>query len=378
MENVVVELPPDLAQLEVPGPGTAQSAAPPPTAADEEACARLLARVDRRIEDLLSAEAARWGAVDARVAVPVAAVAELYAAGGKRLRPLFCAIGYLAAGGTADGSGADAVVDAAAALELLQVFALIHDDIMDNSSSRRGAPTVHARHADVHARHGWAGESRRFGEGVAILAGDLALTYANRFAGRLDGPAAEVWHELVTEMITGQQLDIALAAEVEPDPVLARWVAVGKSGRYTIHRPLALGAAIAGRPGLHAVFEAYGVAAGEAFQLRDDLLDAFGDEAATGKPTGLDLSEHKMTLLVALAAAKDPLVARLVGDGRRAGWDPVRLRQALLASGVRADVEEQIDALVADARAALADSPVPYGWRLRLEELAHKVAYRDR
>lgn len=157
MENVVVELPPDLAQLEVPGPGTAQSAAPPPTAADEEACARLLARVDRRIEDLLSAEAARWGAVDARVAVPVAAVAELYAAGGKRLRPLFCAIGYLAAGGTADGSGADAVVDAAAALELLQVFALIHDDIMDNSSSRRGAPTVHARHADVHARHGWAG-----------------------------------------------------------------------------------------------------------------------------------------------------------------------------------------------------------------------------
>ncbi|SHM36562.1 polyprenyl synthetase family protein [Actinacidiphila paucisporea] len=377
MENVVVELPPDLAPLEVPAAGKAE-AAPPPAAADEEACARLLGRVDRRIEDLLSAEAARWGAVDARVAVPVAAVAELFAAGGKRLRPLFCVIGYLAAGGTADDAGADAVVDAAAALELLQVFALIHDDIMDNSSSRRGAPTVHARHADVHARRGWAGESRRFGEGVAILAGDLALSYANRFAGRLDGPAAQVWHELVTEMITGQQLDIALAAEVEPDPVLARWVAVGKSGRYTIHRPLALGAAVAGRPGLDAVFEAYGVAAGEAFQLRDDLLDAFGDPAATGKPAGLDLSEHKMTLLVALAAAKDPLVARLVADGRRAGWDPARLRDALLASGVRADVEQQIDALVADARAALADSPVPYGWRLRLEELAHKVAYRDR
>ncbi|MYW18690.1 polyprenyl synthetase family protein [Streptomyces sp. SID2955] len=342
---------------------------------DEESCAKLLDRVDRRIAELLSAEEARWSAVDARVAIPVAAVSELVASGGKRLRPLFCVTGYLAAGGTADE---DTVVDAAAALELLHAFALIHDDIMDNSPTRRGAPTVHAAYADLHARRSWAGESRRYGEGVAILAGDLALSYANRLAGRLTGPAAQVWHELVTEMIIGQQLDIALAAEVEPDPDLARWVAVCKSGRYTIQRPLALGAAIAGRPGLHTVFEAYGVAAGEAFQLRDDLLDAFGDATVTGKPTGLDLSEHKMTLLIALAAARDPRVARLVEDSRHAEWDPAGLRAALLASGVRADVEERIDTLVAEARAALADAGLPRGWRLRLEELADMVAYRDR
>ncbi|MFI9246149.1 polyprenyl synthetase family protein [Streptomyces sp. NPDC053086] len=342
---------------------------------DEETCGKLLDRVDRRIEELLSAEEARWSAVDARVAEPVAAVAELVAAGGKRLRPLFCVTGYLTAGGAADE---DTVVDAAAALELLHAFALIHDDIMDNSPTRRGAPTVHAAYADLHARRAWAGESRRYGEGVAILAGDLALSYANRLAGRLTGPAAEVWHELVTEMIIGQQLDIALAAEVEPDPELARWIAVCKSGRYTIQRPLALGAAIAGRPDLHGVFEAYGVAAGEAFQLRDDLLDAFGDAAVTGKPTGLDLSEHKMTLLIALAAAKDPRVARLVEDSRHAEWNPAGLRAALLASGVRADVEERIDVLVAGARAALADAALPHRWRLRLEELADMVAYRDR
>jgi geranylgeranyl diphosphate synthase type I len=329
-------------------------------AGDQETCEKLLARVDRRIEELLSAETARWSEVDARVAVPVGAVGELVAAGGKRLRPLFCVTGYLAAGGgSADGTE-DTVVDAAAALELLHAFALIHDDIMDNSPSRRGVPTVHAKYTDVHALRGWAGESRRYGEGVAMLAGDLALAYANRLAGSLTGAAAEVWHELVAEMIVGQQLDIALAAEVKPDPRLARWVAVCKSGRYTIHRPLALGAAVAGRPGLDAVF------------------DAFGDAAATGKPTGLDLDEHKMTLLIALAAARDPQVARLVEDSRHSDWNPAELRAALLASGVRADVEEQIDALVADAYGALADSPLPTGWRLRLEELADMVAYRDR
>ncbi|WP_406515248.1 4-hydroxy-3-methylbut-2-enyl diphosphate reductase [Streptomyces sp. NBC_00873] len=372
-ENVVFKLPPELEE-QTPQEGAGGGAADDHGTVDET-CAKLLDRVGTRIEELLIAEAARWSAVDARVAVPVEAIAELVAAGGKRLRPLFCVSGYLAAGGTADE---DTVVDAAAALELLHVFALIHDDIMDNSPTRRGAPTVHATYAGVHAERGWAGESRRYGEGIAILAGDLALSYANRLAGRLTGPASEVWNELVTEMIIGQQLDIALAAELKPDPDLARWVAVCKSGRYTIHRPLALGASIAGRPELQAAFEEYGVAAGEAFQLRDDILDAFGDAETTGKPTGLDLSEHKMTLLIALASAKDPAVARLLEDGRHTDWNPCELRDALLASGVREEVEQRIDALVVDARAALEDALLPPGWRRRLEEMAEQVAYRDR
>jgi len=349
-----------------------------PAELEESGAARqetLLDRVGRRIAELLDAEKKHWSAVDPRVAVPVEAVAELVNAGGKRLRPLFCVTGYLAAG--ADGDE-DTLVDAAAALELLHAFALIHDDIIDNSPTRRGTPTAHAAYTDLHARRGWAGESRRYGEGVALLAGDLALSYANRLAGALSGPAAEVWHELVTEMIVGQQLDVALAAEAVPDEALARWVAVCKSGRYTIHRPLALGAALAGRPELHGVFEAYGVAAGEAFQLRDDLLDVFGDAEVTGKPAGLDLDEHKMTLLIALAAGKDPEVARLVAESRHADWNPAALRAALHGCGVRADVEARIDALVADARTALKGAGLPDRWRLRLEELADMVAHRDR
>ncbi|WP_225832048.1 polyprenyl synthetase family protein [Streptomyces sp. NK08204] len=341
-----------------------------------DACDRLLARTQACIEDLLSAECSRWGAVDARAAAPVEAIAELVAAGGKLLRPTFCISGYLAAGGgTADE---DTVVAASAGLELLQVFALVHDDVMDNSSARRGAPTVHVRHADLHTRSGWVGEHRRYGEGVAILTGDLALGYAHQLTRDLRGPAMEVWTELVTEVIIGQQLDIRLAAELSPDPDLARWVAVCKSGRYTVHRPLALGAAIAGRPELQAPFEEYGITAGEAFQLRDDLLDAFGDPAATGKPVGLDVSEHKMTLLLALGAAKDPRVARLVEEGRNRDWDPTALRDALLASGVRQDVEDCIDRLVAMARTALEGVPLAGDWQQRLSKLAEQVAYRER
>ncbi|WP_416974111.1 4-hydroxy-3-methylbut-2-enyl diphosphate reductase [Streptomyces sp. 4F14] len=371
VENVTFKLPVELGELESPVERAASDAA----RHAEETCAKLLDRVDQRIAVLLNSEAEHWSSVDPRAAVPVAVVAELVAAGGKRLRPLFCVTGFLAAG--ADGDE-DTVVDAAAALELLHAFALLHDDIIDNSPTRRGSPTAHVAHTDLHARSGWAGESRRYGEGVALLAGDLALSYANRLAGTLTGPAAQVWHELVTEMIVGQQLDVALAAEAVPDETLARWVAVCKSGRYTIHRPLALGAALAGHPALYGAFEAYGVAAGEAFQLRDDLLDAFGDAEVTGKPAGLDLDEHKMTLLIALGAAKDPEVARLVEESRHADWNPAALHAALLASGVRADVEARIDALVTDARTALAGAALPDLWRLRLEGLADMVAYRDR
>ncbi|WP_333770824.1 4-hydroxy-3-methylbut-2-enyl diphosphate reductase [Streptomyces sp. IBSBF 2435] len=363
--------------LEPPARGDAADAAA------DAAAAELLARVTARIEDLLNAECSRWGAVDARAAVPVEAILELVSAGGKRLRPTFCISGYLAAGGTvggpdADKAAEDAVVAAAAGLELLHASALLHDDVLDNSPTRRGVPTVHAKQAALHAARGWTGEARRYGEGVAILAGDLAFSYANRLTGGLPGPAMEIWSHLGTEMLIGQQLDIALAAEAVPDPELARWIAVCKSGRYTIHRPLELGASIAGRSDLEAAFEAYGVAAGEAFQLRDDLLDAFGDSAATGKPAGLDVSEHKVTLLLSLAAARDAEVARLITDGEDGSWDPVALSAALLASGVRQDVERQIDQLVTAARAALASAPLAEGWQRRLGAMAAQVAYRDR
>jgi geranylgeranyl diphosphate synthase, type I len=331
----------------------------------------MMAAVERRLEQLVGRERDRWCAVDPRADLPVGVVADLLLSGGKRIRPLFCLTGHLAVGGDPDDPAA---VDAAAALELLQAFALLHDDVLDDSTLRRGAPTAHVRWAAEHERRGWRGEPRRFGEGMATLGGDLAYTWADLLVQGLSPAARAVWDELRVEMIIGQSLDIAVAAEQVADPDLARWIARCKSGHYTIHRPLLFGATVAGRPDLAGAFEAYGLAVGEAFQLRDDLIDAFGDGRAAGKPAGLDFDGHKMTLLLALVMQRDERVREVVtGD-----WDAVALRGLLVTAGVRADVERHIDDLVAAARRSIAVAPLPEPWRDELADLAGRVAYRDR
>jgi len=352
----------------------------PPTvgvAAAREARATVLGLVEARIRGLITEERARWAAVDVRAGSLVDAVGGLVEAGGKRLRPTFCVSGFLAAGGRQEDPG---IVGPAAALELLHVLALIHDDVLDDSALRRGVPTAHVRHAAEHEARGWHGESRRFGEGIAILAGDLAHVYANRLAAEAPDPARKIWAELSIEMCVGQFLDIVIAAECDTDPRLASWIAVSKSGRYTIQRPLLLGATIAGRPELAGPFGDYGLALGEAFQLRDDLIDAFGDGAVTGKPVGLDFAQQKVTLLIALAMQRDERVRAIVSAGpdNAAGWDAVALRAALTDSGVRADVERRIDRLVDRACVAITRAPLDDAWRSELADMASRVAYRDR
>lgn len=344
-----------------------------PTATPAQARDALLSRVEDRLRDLLATEAARWSAVDPRAPVLAEAVTALVAAGGKRLRPVFCLTGFLAAGG---GPAQEQVaVDAAAALEVLHTFALLHDDVLDDSPLRRGELTAHERHTAAHRAAGWAGEPRRFGEGVAVLAGDLAHVYADLLASGLSPAAREIWAELRTEIIIGQYLDIRVAAERIADPEVSRWVAICKSGRYTVHRPLTLGAAIAGRLDLARAFEQYGAALGEAFQLRDDLIDAFGDSILSGKPTGLDFAQQKMTLLVALAMPRDERISRLLAGQ---GADGATLAQIITDLDVRDDVERRIGHLVEKAQTAIAAAPLESGWRDELARIAVQVAYRQK
>jgi len=332
----------------------------------------LMERVEVRLNVLLQAERARWGAVDHRGKVLVDAVATLVRAGGKRLRPAFCVSGYLAAGGRLDDA---TIVDTASGLELVHVAALIHDDVLDAADSRRRVPTVHVRHTAEHEKRAWRGEARRYGEGVAILAGDLANVYAGRLTGALPPAARRVWDELLTEISIGQYLDLAVAAESVIDPELSRWIAVCKSGRYSIHRPLLLGAAIAGREDLAPVFAEYGDALGEAFQLRDDMIDAFGHSQVAGKPVGHDLDQHKMTLLLAWAAQRDEGVRRLLGAPE---WDTGRIRERLITTRIGDQVEKHIDELVERARQSISQAPMKEAWRAELTEMAMEVAYRDR
>jgi geranylgeranyl diphosphate synthase type I len=338
------------------------------------------ARVERRIDDLLRQELSRWSAVDNRLAEPIEALRGFVATGGKRLRPAFCYCAFVGAeGDTTD----ERVVDAAAALELVHTFALAHDDVMDGSEMRRGNDSVHARFVQRHVRAGWRGEARRFGEGMAILVGDFAFTYADVLMRGMPDAAYVVFDELRVELCVGQSLDLAGTAAASTEADLANRIAVYKSGKYTVERPLHLGAALADGLGrLGPTLSAIGLPLGHAFQLRDDVLGAFGDAEITGKPVGDDLREGKPTPLVALAFARadadDRRLLRRLGDPQLSLDDVGDLQAVFVRTGALEQIEADIARLVAVARDALANAPltdVACSW---LDELAAYVAWRDR
>jgi geranylgeranyl diphosphate synthase, type I len=289
-------------------------------------------------------------------------------AGGKRLRPTFAWWGWRAAGGV---DAPAAVLRAVSALELIQACALVHDDLIDDSATRRGEPTVHARWASRHAGASWAGDPTRFGAAVAVLLGDVALAWADDMLHEsgLDLAALArvrpVWRAMRTEVLGGQFLDVQGHASSDSSPETALRISRYKTAAYTVERPLHLGAALAGADDRTvAALRRYGTDLGIAFQLRDDLLGVFGDPAVTGKPAGDDLREGKLTLLVALSRAHPDrhtaaVVERAVGDPDLdpAGVDAAR--EALVALGVVDDVERRITELTASALDAVRGADAP-------------------
>ncbi|MGH8999682.1 MAG: polyprenyl synthetase family protein [Acidimicrobiia bacterium] len=336
--------------------------------------------VEDRIRTLLDEEAARWALVSSELRELVDALAAFVLGGGKRLRPAFCHWAFVGAGGDPDDTG---IVDAGAALELLHTFALAHDDVMDGSALRRSRPTVHCHFAGLHRRRAWRGEPRRFGEGVAILVGDLAFVYADRCMAGATPAAWRIFDELRIELNIGQYLDLVGTAQGRTaDEASARRIALYKSGRYTVERPLHLGAALAGRGDLAPGLSAFGDPLGEAFQLRDDVLGTFGDPARTGKPVGEDLREGKPTPLLALGMARaGPDAAPLLGriGASDLDDDEVKAIQALLVEvGALDESERRIEALVAQAVTALGAVALTAEAGAALAELARYVGRRDR
>lgn len=336
--------------------------------------------VEARLAEVLDAETARWTALTPDLEWPLDALRRLVLAGGKRLRPSFCHWAFVGAGGDPDDPR---VVDAGAAFELLHAFALMHDDVMDDSDTRRGLETIHAEFAAHHAGTAWGGESRRFGEGVAILVGDLAHVFADRVLPDAGPELAEVWDELRIELNVGQYLDVLGTARADRDEAGARRIARYKSGKYTIERPLHVGAALAGRYGeLAAPLSAYGDPLGEAFQLRDDILGVYGDPRLTGKPVGGDLREGKPTPLLAVAVARadtdqQALLAR-VGRTQLSDDDVAALQAVLEATGALAEIEDSIERLTREAVDAVERAPLVDDAREALVDLAHYVAERER
>jgi geranylgeranyl diphosphate synthase type I len=338
----------------------------------------IAARVEARVDAFLRAELDRWCAVDSSLGEPIDCLRN-FVRGGKRLRPAFCHWSYVGAGGEDEAL----VTDVGAGLELLHAFALIHDDVMDGSDLRRGRPTAHRAFDDRHRVEAWRGESRRFGEGVAILIGDLAFAYSDSLLAPVPLAARAVWDELRIELNIGQYLDLLGTARGDDDLATTQRIATYKSGKYTVERPLHLGAALAGRVDeLGASLSRYGLPLGEAFQLRDDLLGAFGDRQAMGKPVGDDLREGKPTPLLAIARSRasraQAEVLTGIGDSELDETHLVAIQDALRATGAPDQVEARIRALTDEAIAAARELAISDEARRQLVDLATYVAFRDR
>ncbi|MEU3753748.1 polyprenyl synthetase family protein [Streptomyces olivoreticuli] len=282
--------------------------------------------------------------------------------GGKRLRPLLCIIGWHAAGG--HGTPAS-TLRVAASLEMFHAFALIHDDIMDNSDTRRGFPTAHRALAERHRAGRSATAADRLGIGAAILIGDVALVWADELlhtAGLRPGQLADVLpviDTMRTEVMYGQCLDLITTGLPTPNTERALAITRYKTAKYSIERPLHIGAALAGAgPAFRAGLSDYALPLGDAFQLRDDLLGVYGDPAVTGKSVLEDLRDGKHTVLVALALRRADRAQRralraLVGNPDLDERGAARIREVLDRTGAHAAVEHLIRVRRAQAEQSL-------------------------
>ena len=323
--------------------------------------------VQRRIDAEVTRQRAVLAELGADMAKLVDPIASLLA-GGKRFRAAFAQVGYVACGGLRE----DAMLSVATAMELFQAAALLHDDVMDDSATRRGNATAHRALAAEHGTHGWTGDGDRFGISGAILAGDLCLVWTDEMVATCGLPAAElararvIFDRMRTQLMGGQFLDVLVsargwdgldaAARVEQARTVVRY----KSAKYSVEHPLLIGARAAGVDEADAArLSAYGLALGEAFQLRDDVLGVFGDPVTTGKPAGDDLREGKRTVLLALtldALADADRATMLAGLGRADLTAPevTELRELVRGSGALDRHEDLIAAQVAAAHAELA------------------------
>ncbi|MFC3241157.1 polyprenyl synthetase family protein [Gordonia humi] len=320
--------------------------------------------------------------------------------GGKRIRPLFVYAGRQCAGDKITMSKTpDAEREAlrvCAAIELIQACALVHDDILDRSDTRRGRPTVHRRFEALHRDRGWDGDARHFGDSAAILVGDLALAWADDLfhgalptaVGAQPGPdrpvpfaATAVWSQMRTEVLAGQFLDVTNEASGDESVTAAEQVMTYKTAAYTVARPLELGATLGGADeSLRAELHGIGIDLGIAFQLRDDLLGVFGDPAETGKPSGDDLVAGKRTALLAAGLAQaDETGARTLrsGIGRPlADAEIAAVRAVLTESGAVAEMERQIARRRDSGLARIDALDCDEDARAGLRTLAHRITDR--
>ncbi|ABY24235.1 dimethylallyltransferase [Renibacterium salmoninarum ATCC 33209] len=310
--------------------------------------------------------------------------------GGKRMRALLCYWGWRGAGGNPETSSP--ITTAGAALELFQAAALIHDDIIDRSDIRRGAPSVHRQFSQLHQRQRWALDPERFGHAAAILAGDLCLSFSEEVFSSINVPAPQkarsVFNTMRAEVMAGQYLDIleeVAGPSRGPENAVERAQSIirYKSAKYSSEHPLVLGGALAGADAnLLSGYSAFALPLGEAFQLRDDMLGVFGDPATTGKPAGDDLREGKRTVLIGYTlrladSDQADFVDQRLGIPDLGEADIEQIRSIMVGCGAVAATEDLIGRYSDTAFEALDSLPIDENTMLALRSMAQAAVQRS-
>ena len=337
-------------------------------------------QVEAELQDFLTAQSNYFTSIAPELKPAASSLSAFVVNGGKRFRPLFAAVGAMGAGSQLS----NAEIRAFASLELLQACALVHDDLMDASDTRRGEPAIHKLFESMHSAEKYQGKATQFGLSASVLIGDLALIWSDQMlnSSGINNDsllaALSVHDEMRVELIAGQYLDVFEQARGTQSVAQALKIARYKSAKYTIERPLHLGAAIAipdaaKRAQIISIYSEFGLPLGEAFQLRDDLLGVFGDPKVTGKPAGDDLREGKRTVLMAMthdriSGAAEAEFIQEFGNHNISKSAIARLQEIISETGAAMHVEDLIEELTSTALEALnRDEIVPQARELLTE-----------
>jgi geranylgeranyl diphosphate synthase type I len=341
--------------------------------------------VEEELSLFLNREAAYLNSISTELSPVSDSLTSFLLDSGKRLRPLFAYAGFVAAGGSLDKP----VVRAMAALELLQACALIHDDLMDGSDTRRGKPSIHRHFESIHVQDELDGFAPHYGLSAAVLLGDLALVWSDQMlnsAGLTTEQFARVfpyYNEMRVELMAGQFLDIHEQTQKSTSVDRSMKIARYKSGKYTVERPLHLGAAMTSAPAeTFTALSAYGLPLGEAFQLRDDLLGVFGDPSVTGKPAGDDLREGKRTVLIAMtndrqSESQREIARKYFGKPDLDAQGLAALQEIIESTGARKELEATIERLTEQALTAAHAAVFTEDGNAMLVELANIATKRS-
>ncbi len=338
--------------------------------------------IDAALGEFLARESALLREIDPELTYVAESLTRYLINGGKRFRPLFAAAGLVGSGGLLDKSSINAI----AALELVHACALIHDDVMDGSDTRRGAPAIHKEYESLHISRKLSGSSSNFGRAAAILLGDLALVWANKLinesgiSSQSQKRLAPLFDLMRVELMAGQYLDVLEQTLKSESVDRALKVATFKSGKYSVERPIHFGSLLGSGANLES-YSAYGIPLGQAFQLRDDLLGVFGDSAETGKPSGDDLREGKRTALIALAVEKLNDQQRfndLFGKADISPSEISELQSMIQSTGAPTQIESLIAEFSSKALTALNNDAITQEGKNMLKFLAALATQRSK